>query len=323
LYTKIDELIWKDEKFPKLSDDTKLLFFYILTNPHRNILGCYFLPLPYAIFDIGWDLKRLDKGLQELLRKGFINHDLGANILLIKNYLKYNPLENPNQVKAAIKALTEIPPNGMDSDLHEIIKGLDKPLLKPLVEGLAKRLPKPVTVTVTVAVTEDITVPIESEDKTEESNVINDEAKDEIIEEVVEEKSVYERVITYLNAKLGTNYRFTTKKTQESINARLNENFTADDFKTVIDKKTKEWKGSDMEQYLRPETLFGTKFESYLNQKIVIGKKDTFNAGANERGPEYYMQLNAEREILQKEKEDKEGTTTGDEILKAIKKGRR
>ena len=42
-----------------------------------------------------------------------------------------------------------------------------------------------------------------------------------------------------------------------------------DDFKSVIDKKSKEWLGTNMERYLRPDTLFGTKFESYLNQNIV------------------------------------------------------
>ena len=45
----------------------------------------------------------------------------------------------------------------------------------------------------------------------------------------------------------------------------MNDGFTVDDFKAVIDKKAKEWKGTEMAQYLRPETLFGTKFESYLN----------------------------------------------------------
>ena len=45
--------------------------------------------------------------------------------------------------------------------------------------------------------------------------------------------------------------------------------FTVDDFQTVITKKAKEWQGTDMAQYLRPETLFGTKFEGYLNQPEV------------------------------------------------------
>lgn len=68
---------------------------------------------------------------------------------------------------------------------------------------------------------------------------------------------------------LDSNYKYTTKKTQDCIKARLNDGFTVEDFKTVIDKKAKEWQGTTMERYLRPETLFGNKFEGYLNQNIV------------------------------------------------------
>lgn len=76
-------------------------------------------------------------------------------------------------------------------------------------------------------------------------------------------------IVEYLNEQAGTRYKPTTKKTQTLIKARLNEGFTVDDFKTVINNKVKEWKGSEWEKFLRPETLFGTKFESYLNQKLV------------------------------------------------------
>ena len=74
-------------------------------------------------------------------------------------------------------------------------------------------------------------------------------------------------IINYLNNKCNTRYRYTTRATQDKIKARLNEGFTEDDFYAVIDVKNAEW-GNDtrMSQYLRPETLFGTKFESYLNQ---------------------------------------------------------
>lgn len=75
-------------------------------------------------------------------------------------------------------------------------------------------------------------------------------------------------IIDYLNSCLGTSYKHTTAKTVECINARLKEGFNFEDFKTVIDKKVAEWKGTDFEQYLRPSTLFGTKFEGYLNAKI-------------------------------------------------------
>ncbi|PWK05277.1 conserved phage C-terminal domain-containing protein [Tumebacillus permanentifrigoris] len=73
--------------------------------------------------------------------------------------------------------------------------------------------------------------------------------------------------IKLLNELLGTSYKPTSKATQEKIRARLNEGFTSDDILAVIRKKHAEWHGdSKMANYLRPETLFGTKFESYLNQ---------------------------------------------------------
>lgn len=79
------------------------------------------------------------------------------------------------------------------------------------------------------------------------------------------ENNIYSPVVEYLNEKAGTKYKSTGKKTQSLIRARVAEGFTLEDFQTVIDKKCAEWKDTDMEQYLRPETLFGTKFESYLN----------------------------------------------------------
>lgn len=81
----------------------------------------------------------------------------------------------------------------------------------------------------------------------------------------------YSEIISYLNEKANTNYRASSSKTKELIKVRFNEKFTLDDFKRVIDIKTKEWSSDkNMCKYLRPETLFGTKFESYLNQKGVM-----------------------------------------------------
>lgn len=86
------------------------------------------------------------------------------------------------------------------------------------------------------------------------------------------EQNDVNEVVDYLNTAAGTSYKKNTPKTVRNIKARLKEGFTVEDFKTVIDKKVKEWKGSDMERYLRPDTLFGTKFEGYLNQQITKGK---------------------------------------------------
>lgn len=84
----------------------------------------------------------------------------------------------------------------------------------------------------------------------------------------------YKEIINYLNQKTGTRYKVTSKVNQRLIKARFNEGYTLDDFKEVIDKKVHEW-GSDekMSKFLRPATLFGTKFESYLNQKTIQHSK--------------------------------------------------
>ena len=112
------------------------------------------------------------------------------------------------------------------------------------------------------------------EEKREEKIIDNyyvDVDTGEIIEyEIVSEKDkTYKNIIDYLNNKINTNYRCNSVKTKSLIDARLNEGFTEYDFFVVIDKKHKEWKDSEMEKYLRPETLFSNKFESYLNQPEI------------------------------------------------------
>lgn len=101
--------------------------------------------------------------------------------------------------------------------------------------------------------------PPENRDKRLENrsnNIVEKESRQNTIKEIVE----------YLNLKTKKNFKAGTKATQRHISARLEEGYSLEDFKNVIDKKVREWQGTEMDQYLRPETLFGTKFEGYLNQ---------------------------------------------------------
>ncbi|WP_261909545.1 conserved phage C-terminal domain-containing protein [Liquorilactobacillus satsumensis] len=100
----------------------------------------------------------------------------------------------------------------------------------------------------------------------------------------------YSEIVEYLNQKASTGYKATTKKTQQLVKARFNEGFNLDDFKKVIDNKTMEWKNTDMAKFLRPETLFGTKFESYLNQKVGA-KSNRYNHFEGEDDPSVYDNL--------------------------------
>lgn len=80
-------------------------------------------------------------------------------------------------------------------------------------------------------------------------------------------------IIEYLNLKTNSHYKYTTDKTQSLIKARINDGFTLNDFKIVIDNKCEEWIGTEFEKFLRPETLFSNKFESYLNQRNTAKPK--------------------------------------------------
>ena len=83
----------------------------------------------------------------------------------------------------------------------------------------------------------------------------------------------YQEIVDYLNQKAGTSYRSNSKATQAIIRARLAEGYTVEDFKRVIDNKCTDWIGTQWEEYLRPSTLFGTKFENYLNLKQTNHQK--------------------------------------------------
>lgn len=77
----------------------------------------------------------------------------------------------------------------------------------------------------------------------------------------------YAEIVALLNEAAGTAYRPTSRKTQQLIRARWSEGFRLGDFESVIANMTTAWKQDPkMSAYLRPETLFGTKFESYLNR---------------------------------------------------------
>lgn len=78
----------------------------------------------------------------------------------------------------------------------------------------------------------------------------------------------YESIIEYLNQSAGKHYKATTRKTRDLIKSRFKDGFDEQAFQTVINNKVTEWKGTEMEKFLRPETLFGNKFEGYLNQEI-------------------------------------------------------
>lgn len=94
-------------------------------------------------------------------------------------------------------------------------------------------------------------------------------------------KIPYQEIVECLNRNAGTHYKYTTGKTQTLIHARFAEGFTLEDFRTVIEAQCREWsQDKRMERYMRPETLFGTKFEGYLNKARKEAERNGTDSGA-------------------------------------------
>lgn len=161
-YARIERRVWNSPTFKKLSEDAQRLWFYLLTCPHGKILGLFVLKPGYALADLNnstskpWTRQRFDKGLRELLAvpltgdqgNGLVLHDPETDLILVKHYLypEYNALQNPNQVKAALDFLEELPVSPLFLEIAAILERLGQPFTEPLRERLRERYGKPVAV---------------------------------------------------------------------------------------------------------------------------------------------------------------------------------
>lgn len=148
-YFKVSSRFWTDEKVAQWDDDTRLLALYLLTCPHRSMEGLYRLPKAYICADLGWDAKRLAKPFSKLLEDGFISYDETVHVVLVRHALKYQAPDNPNQGKAAIKALEELP----ETPLLWELQRLAERFAKPFAEQLRERFGEPPAPTPTPAPT--------------------------------------------------------------------------------------------------------------------------------------------------------------------------
>ena len=93
---------------------------------------------------------------------------------------------------------------------------------------------------------------------------------------------ICQEVISYLNLKAKKNFKVDTASHQKFIKARLKEGYVLEDFKKVVDIMVAKWKGTEYEQYLQPQTLFGNKMDNYLNQPMPR-KVHSFQSAVDER----------------------------------------
>lgn len=93
----------------RVSDDARLLALYLLTGQHTNMIGCFRLPDGYVSEDLVWTPERVSKGFDELTANGFATRDSSSKWVLIRNFLSWNSVENPNQGIAALRLFDQVP----------------------------------------------------------------------------------------------------------------------------------------------------------------------------------------------------------------------
>ncbi|MFW5895425.1 MAG: hypothetical protein ACOCT9_01645 [archaeon] len=112
-YSKVYAVIWQDKKIRELHDKTRTIFLYLLTSPHTNMIGWYYLNINYAAADLGYPIDRVSKGLKELQNKGLVTYSENSNMVVVHNFLKYNPIKGEKQSKGAINTINNLADRGL------------------------------------------------------------------------------------------------------------------------------------------------------------------------------------------------------------------
>lgn len=146
VYRKVYIRVWYDEDFRALSPDGKLLFFYMVVNPHGNLAGIFVLPMGYAQEDMNWDIDRLMTAWRQIEDRGMIIYEPKTKILLVRNFLKYNPFENQNTVISAVKHVSALPESSLKERwcaiAQEDLRGKQQQFVPPFIQEFEETLKK-------------------------------------------------------------------------------------------------------------------------------------------------------------------------------------
>lgn len=108
-YGRVFSAIWASEDFRALTEDGRALVLYLLTCQHGTLAGVFRLPDGYVAEDLQWSSERVAEGFRNVASKGFATRCEATKWVWISKYLEWNPLENPNQRKAAAKLAEKVP----------------------------------------------------------------------------------------------------------------------------------------------------------------------------------------------------------------------
>lgn len=266
VYGVIQTRFWTHPEIQLISDQAKLLAIYLLSSSHTNMLGCFRIPVGYVAEDLKWTPEKVIQGFGELTGMRYLMRDDISEWVLICNFLKYHPIENPNQAKSIEAIFTKIPCKLF------FIPELVSSLLtqdKHFRDAFRNRL-------------ETHREPLSNQDQKQEQNQDQDQdIKDmsgkpdaSFLFTTIKSQQALLRsqaleVLTFLNEKTGRAYRLVDSNINMIVNV-LKSDVTVMDCRKVIAKKYRDWIGDEkMQSCIRPKTLFKKdNFEQYLGEVL-------------------------------------------------------
>ena len=108
-YGKVHTSFWTSATTRSMTESARTLALYLITSPHSTIAGVFRLPDGYVCEDLQWSAQRVSEGFEELLSKGFANRCETTKWVWVCKHLEWNPPENPNQRKSALKIAVSVP----------------------------------------------------------------------------------------------------------------------------------------------------------------------------------------------------------------------
>lgn len=265
-------MFWENTHTRNLSDQGKLLALYLLTGPHSNMLGSFRIPNGYISEDLNWDVSIVKSALEQLIQINFISRDEESAWLIIYDFLKWNPIQNPRQGVGVQKLFDSIPNNST----------IFKPLIHCLLDD-GKYLNKEFVNRLHTVSGKCVADQEQDQDQkqNQEQDIYTPDESDDIYKDFIFEeqealahpnpeptlKSQAIEVLEFLNQKTGKSYRLNDNNLRPIIE-RLKSGVTVIDCHQVIANKVRQWKDNEkMKHLLNLGALFNAnKLEQYLGE---------------------------------------------------------
>lgn len=289
-YSKVGPRFWvgaTGKAIRAAGKDAQIVAFYLMTSPHANMLGLYYLPIPYIAHETGLTIEGASEGLRRCIEAGFCAYDEAAECVWVFEMARYQIDERldvkDKRCKGVQNWYDNLPENKYLGDFYDAYA---KPFHMKKSRGCVSPFEAP-------------SKPLRSQEQEQEqeqdiyrrsraspiatetlpvdnsAKANGEDALPAVVDPLAHTTRPYladaEDVLSYLNQSAQKAFLFRNPKGVVTASARLiidrlKEGYSRVELRLVVAEKTGQWRGdAKMDSFLRPETLFSKRnFEQYL-----------------------------------------------------------